>query len=172
VAQLTSDQPQILGFTSIDPDDLEDYDVEASVKIFQGSAVGQVAATGGARQLIGGDLFLGFAVTRANNSNDGSNSVFDAGTVPGDGTLGSITVPTQRRGQITLKVTQTGTLVGTRADRGVRVYGSTGNDFTDVSSGNSQIGCVVRYVSQASGTPGSGVGNYIVSFESQDMRNS
>jgi hypothetical protein len=172
MTQLTKDTPGVFGLSTADPEDCEDIDVSGSSKIYQGSAVGLNAGDGGARQLVGGDDFLGFAITRADNSGNSNASVFDAGTVPGSGVVGNITIPTQPKGVAYINVTQTGVLTGARSDRDVRVYASDGATFTDVSSGNSQIGSVQRFISQVSGTGGSGVGYYQVAFRSVDLRNS
>lgn len=105
----------------------EEYPVAASAHIYEGSAVGENAA-GYARALVAADKFLGFAVFEADNSS---------------GSAGDIRVEVKRKGSIVLDVATTAI---TSNDRPA-VYASDDGTFTLVSSGNSKIGYVSRWIS-------------------------
>lgn len=109
----------------------EDFPVAAGVKIYEGSAVGE-NASGYARPLVAGDVFLGFAEREADNTN---------------GAAGAIVVETKRRGRVELAV---GSLVVADND-GVAVYASDDDTFTKTSTANSFIGYVSRFVSAGRG---------------------
>lgn len=116
--------------------DIEEYPVVASDIIYEGAAVGE-NASGYARPLVAGDVFLGFATEVADNS---------------AGSAGDKTVKVRTRGRVKLSVAS---LAITDNDR-VVVYASDDNAFTKVSTSNSKIGWCSRFIS-------SGVG--IVEFE-------
>lgn len=109
----------------------EDYPIAAGALIFEGAAVGENAA-GYARPLQAGDIFLGFAERRADNTN---------------GAAGAIVVETRRRGRIELNVAG---LVLADND-GAAVYASDDDTFNKTALGNSFIGYVSRFVSAGRG---------------------
>lgn len=111
--------------------ELEDYPVIASDIIYEGSAVGE-NGSGYARPLEAGDAFLGFAVSKADNS---------------AGAAGAINVRVRKRGNVKLAVDS---LAITDNDR-VAVYASDDNTFTKTSTSNSKIGYVSRFVSSGVG---------------------
>lgn len=104
-----------------------DIPVIASDIIYEGAAVGIVAATGHARPLVAGDLFGGFAEAQADNS---------------AGAAAAIYVHTIKTGQIQLAVTG-----ATVTDVGCPVYATDDNTFTLNPVGGSFIGFVKRFVS-------------------------
>lgn len=116
--------------------EIEEYPVIATDIIYEGAAVGE-NASGYARPLVAGDVFLGFAIEVADNS---------------AGAAGAINVKVRTKGRIKLPVAS---LAITDNDR-VAVYASDDNAFTKTSSSNSKIGWCSRFIS-------SGVG--IVEFE-------
>lgn len=111
--------------------DLEDYPVVAADIIYEGAAVGE-NASGYARPLVAGDVFLGFAQRKVDNS---------------AGSAGDVNVTVKRRGSIQLAV---GSLAITDND-GVAVYASDDATFTKTSTSNSLIGYVSRFVSTGVG---------------------
>lgn len=161
MTQSSKNTPQVYGEN---PDvSFEDQPVKASAHIYQGDAVGLSA--GYARQLVGGDDFLGFAEAEADNTGNGSPF---SGFIPGDGTAGSITANLRTRGQIVLSVATNGTMNGTVTDRDKLVYASDGATFTDSSSGNTIIGRVIHFLGNVSGVQGSGgLSSYLVKFVSK-----
>ena len=111
--------------------DLEDYPVIAADIIYKGAAVGE-NASGYARPLQGGDVFLGFAVEQADNS---------------AGAAGAINVKVRTKGVAELPVAS---LAITDNDR-VAVYASDDDTFTKVSTDNSLIGYVRKFISTGVG---------------------
>lgn len=111
--------------------DLEDYPVIADDIIYEGAAVGE-NASGYARPLQAGDVFLGFATQQADNSG---------------GSAGDIRVTVRTRGRAKLAV---GSLAITDNDR-VPVYASDDDTFTKTSTSNSLIGYVSRFISSGVG---------------------
>lgn len=107
--------------------DMLEYPVIASDIIYQGAAVGE-NASGYARPLEAGDVFLGFAEEKADNS---------------DGSAGDIRVRVKSKGYIKLDITD---IAVTSNDR-VAVYASDDNTFTLTSTSNSLIGYVAQWVS-------------------------
>lgn len=95
--------------------------------IYQGAAVGLVAATGLARPLAGGDVFGGFAVTKADNS---------------DGSASDINVNTSLKGKIQLSVA--GAVI---TDKDQPVYATDDDTFVFNPVGGTFIGFVDRFVS-------------------------
>lgn len=107
--------------------DLGEYAVIASDIIYQGAAVGLVDASGHARPLAAGDRFIGFAISKADNS---------------AGAAAAINVSVRRRGSIKLSVS--GAVI---TDVGQPVYATDDNAFGFTPVGGSFIGIVSRYVS-------------------------
>lgn len=101
--------------------------VIASDIIYEGAAVGVVAASGHARPLVGGDRFVGFADREADNS---------------AGAAAAIYVETKTRGQIQLSVS--GAVI---TDVGQPVYATDDDTFVFNPVGGSFIGFVKRFVS-------------------------
>lgn len=95
--------------------------------IYEGGAVGVVAGAGHARPLAGGDLFVGFAVAKADNSG---------------GASAAINVETVKSGQIELAVT--GAVI---TDVNQPVYASDDDTFGFNPVGGSFVGFVKRFVS-------------------------
>lgn len=108
----------------------EDYPVIAADIIYEGSAVGE-NASGYARPLVAADKFLGFAMAKADNS---------------AGVAGAINVEVKTKGRVVLDVA---TSAITSNDRPA-VYASDDDTFTLVSTGNSKIGYVSRWISGTS----------------------
>lgn len=109
----------------------EAYPIAASETIYQGAAVGE-NASGYARSLQAGDKFLGFADEHQDNS---------------AGAAGALTIKVRKRGNVQLAVTS---LAITDND-GVAVYASDDATFTKVSTDNSLIGTVSRFISAGVG---------------------
>lgn len=103
-----------------------DLPVIASDIIYEGGAVGLVAATGYARPLSGGDAFAGFAEAKADNS---------------AGSAGDINVRTVKRGQVQLSVS--GAVI---TDVGQPVYATDDDTFVFSPVGGSFVGFVKRWV--------------------------
>jgi len=108
--------------------ELEAYPAIASDIIYEGAAVGE-NASGYARPLVAGDVFLGFAESQADNST---------------GSAGAIYVRVRTRGKAQLAVA--GATAVTANDRPL-VYASDDDTFTLTASTNSIIGRVSRWVS-------------------------
>lgn len=106
--------------------DQSDYPVIAADIIYEGAAVGENGA-GYARPLTAGDLFLGFARGKADNS---------------AGSAGDINVNVWRRGSVQLSVS--GAVI---TDIGQPVFASDDNTFVFTPTANSFIGFVKRWVS-------------------------
>lgn len=105
--------------------DFSDLPVKASTTIYEGAAVGENG--GYMRGLVAGDVFVGFASGKADNS-----------AVATDGAI-NVRVLNKGRKQITL----TGVAV---TDIGAKVYADADDSFTLTSSGASVCGHVTRYV--------------------------
>lgn len=101
--------------------------VIASDIIYEGAAVGAVAASGHGRPLVAGDLFAGFANAKADNS---------------AGAAAAINVDLKTIGYAELPVT--GAVI---TDRGQPVYASDDDTFSFNPVGGSFIGLVHRFVS-------------------------
>jgi len=106
--------------------DINDLSVAAGVQIFEGSAVGIVAANGLARPLAAGDLFVGFA---------------DRGVDNRIGAAAAARVRLREAGKVELPVTALAI-----ADIGKPVYASDSGTFLLTAAGNSLIGHVHRFV--------------------------
>lgn len=111
--------------------DMGEFPVIASDIIYQGAAVGLVAASGYARPLVGGDAFGGFAVGKADNSS---------------GAAAAINVNTQAKGKVQLTVT--GLAI---TDVGQPVYAQDDDTFSFNPVGGTFVGFVDRYVSSGVG---------------------
>ena len=98
--------------------------------IYEGAAVGD-NASGAARPLVAGDPFWGFAHNRADNS---------------AGAAGDIDVHVRQQGTVQLVVTG----VSGVGDVGEDVYAADDNDFTLVTTSNTQIGKVARWITSTS----------------------
>ncbi len=105
----------------------EDYPVAAAVRVFEGAAVGENAA-GYSRPLVALDKFQGFAEEEADNTS---------------GLAGAINVRVKTKGRIVLAVA---TSAITSNDRPA-VYASDDGTFTLVSTANTKIGYVSRWIS-------------------------
>lgn len=99
--------------------------VAAAVVIYEGSAVGYSA--GYARQLVAADVFAGFAMAKVDNTT---------------GVAGAAIVNVHAGGYVILAVTSVAV-----TDIGSNVYASDGNTFTLVSTANTLIGTVHRFIS-------------------------
>ena len=119
---------------------LQDIPVVASDIIYEGAAVGLSA--GYARPLQAGDVFVGFATAKADNSS---------------GSAGDKYVRVLQRG--TVKLTIAGTLAVT--DLAATVYASDDDTFTKSSTSNSDIGTLTRFISTTVG---------MVRFEGEQVR--
>ena len=115
--------------------------VIASDIIYEGAAVGVVAASGHGRPLVAGDVFAGFANARADNS---------------AGAAAAINVDLKTVGYVQIPVT--GAVI---TDRGQPVYASDDDTFSFSPVGGSFIGFVHRFVS---------AGVAIVKFEVDGLR--
>lgn len=113
--------------------------VIASDIIYEGAAVGD-NGSGYARPLSGGDKFLGFCKTQADNSS---------------GSAGDINVEVQTKGRIQLSVS--GAVI---TDVGQPVYATDDDTFVFLPTGASFIGFVERFVSS---------GVVIVSFDVEEL---
>tara|TARA_R110002167_G_scaffold70512_7_gene199044 strand:- start:425 stop:1192 length:768 start_codon:yes stop_codon:yes gene_type:complete len=109
--------------------------------IYQGAAVGMVAATGLMRPLVAGDDFCGFAEAKADNAS---------------GAASAINVNLVKRGRIELLIT--GLVI---TDLGLPVFATDDNAFSLSPVGGSFVGFVDRFIS-------SGVG--IVEFDALNFR--
>ncbi len=127
MATLTADVKRVYEFSDDGGPAYNDIPMIASDTIYEGAAVGESSSTGNARPLVAGDAFLGFATAQATNG----------------ATIGAVTVRVRQRG--TVKLTVTG--VTADDDLGVAVYASDDAVFTTASTGNTQIGKLVRWVS-------------------------
>ena len=107
--------------------DRNEFPVIASDIIYEGAAVGLVAASGHARPLTSADKFVGFAEKQADNSS---------------GAAAAINVRTYKKGAVKLAVT--GAVI---TDVGCPVYASDDNTFTFVKTSAVFIGFVRRWVS-------------------------
>lgn len=107
--------------------DYNDIPVIASDIIYEGAAVGVVAASGHARPLSGGDVFAGFSAVIADNS---------------AGAAAAIKVRVKVKGQIQLSVS--GAVI---TDVGQPVYATDDDTFVFNPVGGSFIGYVKRFVS-------------------------
>jgi hypothetical protein len=106
--------------------DFNDLPVIANDIIFEGAAVGK--SSGNARPLVAGDVFLGIATRKVDNTG---------------GAAGDKTVRVRKSGYIRLSITG----VTAVTDEGSTVYASDDDTFTLASTSNSSIGKIVRWVS-------------------------
>lgn len=119
---LAADTPR-----SIALGDFDDYPVIASDILYQGAAVGLVAASGHARPLVAGDTFVGFAIGQTDNAT---------------GAAAAKTARVQTRGRIQLAVS--GAVI---TDTGLAVYASDDATFQISPVGGSFVGFVCKFVS-------------------------
>lgn len=134
MATLTADTPRIFETGS-----RNEIPVVASDIVYEGAAVGSVAASGHARPLAAGDVFSGFAEEKADNSS---------------GAAAAINVRTVESGKVKLSVS--GAAI---TDKGSPVYATDDNVFVFSPVGAVFIGFVHRFVS---------AGVVIVSFDSMN----
>ena len=106
--------------------DMLEYPVIASDIVYQGAAVGENAA-GYARPLTAGDVFLGFAEEKVDNSS---------------GSAGDLRVRVKSKGYVKLAITS---IAITSNDR-VAVYASDDDTFTLTATSNSLIGYVAWWL--------------------------
>jgi len=123
-------------------DVIEEYQlpVVAADIIYEGAAVGIVAASGHGRPLVGGDRFAGFANAKADNS---------------AGAAAAISVDLRTKGKVQLSVA--GAVI---TDRGQPVYATDDDTFVFNPTGGSFIGRVHRFVS---------AGVVVVEFDASNM---
>jgi hypothetical protein len=119
---LTLDTPR-----AYETGDINDLSVAGGAQIFEGSAVGIVAASGLARPLAAGDLFVGFA---------------DRGVDNRTGAAGAVRVRLRETGKVQLPVAALAI-----TDIGKAVYASDSGAFVLTAAGNSRVGHVHRFVS-------------------------
>jgi hypothetical protein len=113
------------------------FPMAAGAILYEGSAVGINPATGYARQLVAGDIFVGFSEAKFDNSL---------------GNAGDQSVRPYQEGRIQLPVA--GAAI---TNLGAPVYASDDNTFTLTQGSNTYIGRVYRFVSP---------GIVVVAFES------
>lgn len=106
--------------------DRNQFPIKAAAKIYEGSAVGIEVASGYARALVAGDVFVGFAEFGE-----------DA-----PATNGAKSVRVHDEGKVVLAVS--GAAI---TDLGKPVYASDDATFTFTATGNSYVGRVVRFIS-------------------------
>lgn len=121
--------------------DIEDYEVAATAKIYEGAAVGE-NGSGYSRPLAAGDAFQGFAEDEADNTL---------------GANGALRVRVRTVGKISLAVTGVAQVSNDLAP----VYASDDGTFTLVSTSNSLIGWVSRV---------EGAGRAVVRFDVAAVR--
>lgn len=109
--------------------DINEFPVIAADIIYEGAAVGIVAASGHARPLVAGDRFAGFALRKVDNS---------------AGAAAALNVRVNKKGSIQLAVT--GAVI---TDVGQPVYASDDNTFTFLPTGATFVGYARRFVSSA-----------------------
>lgn len=109
-----------------------DFAIKAGVHVYLGSILGEDAASGFARPLVAGDVFLGHSMDEYDNS-DGSNGDLAAKTLVGENGLGYL-----------LRVAVAGVLVTTNGDT---VYASDDGTLSLTDGGSdSAVGKVVQYI--------------------------
>ena len=107
--------------------DLNSLPMVATDIIYEGAAVGIVAASGNARPLTAGDAFAGFCIQNADNAT---------------GSAGDVRVQVKTHGEVQLPVANVAA-----TDLGKPVYASDDDTFVLTATGNSYIGKVKRFVS-------------------------
>lgn len=120
---LSADTPRDYG-SGVEPT-FNSLPMVSNVTIYEGSAVGESSSTGTYRALVAGDTFVGFAHEGVVNPTSGSKRV-----------------KVRQKGIIRLSVTN----VSGVAQHGDAVYASADGTFTTASTGNSQIGKVLQWV--------------------------
>ena len=125
--------------------DRNEFPVIASDIIYEGAAVGLVAASGHARPLTSADKFVGFAEKQVDNS---------------AGAAAAINVRTVKKGAVKLAVT--GAVI---TDVGAAVYAQDDNAFSFVKTSGVFIGFVRRYVSAGYAIVEFDVDNFVDPFD-------
>lgn len=105
---------------------LDDIPMVADDIIFEGAAVGENASTGEARPLVNGDVFLGFAAAKADNTG---------------GAAGDVLVRVRKRGTVKLSVATVAGIL----DLGDGVNATDDDTFTLLAG--TAIGKVQRFIS-------------------------
>lgn len=109
------------------------YPIDTSAVIYEGAAVGLNASTKKARQLVAGDLFLGHAKSRADNSGGSVMAL-------GNSARSTVEVDTDDYGIV---VTVAG--ASDDGDIGKPVFASDSQTYTLTQGTNSYVGKIVRY---------------------------
>lgn len=128
MAQLTKDTPLVTESIST-----LSYPIDTSAVVYEGAAVGLNSGTKKARQLVAGDIFLGHAKSRADNS---GGSVLALGNAA----RSTVDVDISDYG---ILVTVTG--ASDDGDIGKAVYASDSATYTLTATSNSYIGKILRY---------------------------
>lgn len=121
--------------------DRNEFPVIASDIIYEGAAVGLVAASGHARPLTSADMFVGFAEKKADNS---------------AGAAAAINVRVIRKGAVVLAVT--GAVI---TDVGLPVYATDDNAFTFIKTGGIFVGFYRRFTASGYGVVEFDVDKYV-----------
>ena len=138
MAQLTNDLSRKY---KLDPHVNADHGVDAAVVIYGGSMVGQNSGTNFARQLVAGDVFLGFADARATNV---VNTTYPNQTADNNalvGAAGAIRVECRATGVVVVPLAAVAGASSSTAP-GTSVYASDGNTLTLTSTSNSRVGTI------------------------------
>jgi len=122
MSQLSADLVQSFETPNIN----NDIPIADNVVVYRGSAIGLLAGYG--RQLVAGDVFVGFAEQKVDNTATGHAA-------------GLKTIPVRKLGTVPLTIS--GVAI---TDVGADVYASDGNTYTLTVGSNSFIGKIVRYV--------------------------
>jgi len=125
MATLAVDTPRVYNNTGGHPE-YNEFPVIASDIIYEGAAVGESSSAGTVRPLQAADNFVGFCLEKADNS---------------AGLAAAIKAKCATRGYVWLTVTN----IDNIDDLGVAIYASDDDTFTTASTGNTQIGKLVRY---------------------------
>lgn len=119
-----------------------DIPIIATDIVYEGAAVGESSSAGTGRPLVAGDVFLGFALAKADNA---------------AGAASDINIRVTEKGRVQLAVTG----VVSTADLGATVYADDDNAFTLTNSSNTVIGKIVRWLSST---------NVIVAYQAAQQR--
>jgi hypothetical protein len=125
MATLAVDKPRVF---ELDAVKLNEIPAIATDIIYAGAAVGESSSTGTGRPLVAGDVFLGFATERCDNS---------------AGAASAKLIKLRSKGVVKLNVTS----VSSTADVGDTVYASDDDTFTKASTSNTAIGKIIRWIS-------------------------
>lgn len=127
MATLAKDKPRVFVNTGGHPHESEIPAIATDI-IYAGAAVGESSSTGTGRPLVAADTFLGFCTEQCDNS---------------AGAASAKNIKVLQKGVVKLPVTS----VSSTADVGDAVYASDDDTFTKASTGNTQIGKIVRWIS-------------------------